>query len=303
MKSVKISEDIHVLIGGEFPYCNSIVFLNPELTIIDPGCQFESIRLFLRKSGKEPRDIKNVILSHIHPDHIAHAAKIQRLSSCNLMANSITAPLFDDKEMMREFLGFTKGHPVRSHWEKLVNERMYGALDDGKISTVLEDSECFQIGDYGLKMIMTPGHTPDHMCIELVDQALLYTADIDCTEFGPYYGHPNSSIPDFGESVRKILNSNVFGIISGHLEDPVLYEFQDEIMRYWNKVLARENLVYEAIKNGAKTVFDITQNPIIYPSLSNLVYLQFETWMVEHHLKSLHKRGLISETRDGYSTV
>ncbi len=303
MISTAISEDIHVVIGGNFPACNTIVILDQELSVIDPGCSFDSLRSFLRNKGLEIRDIKNVILSHIHPDHITHAAKIQRLSTCDIYANEITSPLFNDKEQMKQFLGFVLNHPIRGLWEELVQKRMYGALDDGKLTVSVKDDEKLQIGNQTLKMVMTPGHTPDHMCIGIENLNLLYTSDIDCTPFGPYYGHPNSSIPEFAKSIREIVSSEYIGIISGHLENPLIYDYRDKVMRYWNQVLTRENIVFEAIKNGASSVLEITMNPIIYPSLSNLVYLQFETWMIEHHITSLLKRGLVSKTDKGLEAI
>ena len=303
MKAIQINKDISIIIGGDFPNCNTIVILDDEPTIIDPGCNYDDLRKFLNDKGLEPRHIKNVLISHIHPDHITHAARIQRLARCNVIANEITAPLFNDKEEMRAFLGFTKGHPVRVLWENLVNEKMYGALDEGKVTITVKDRDTIQTGNYSLQMQLAPGHTPDHMCIFLVDEKLLYTADIDCTPFGPYYGHPNSSIPEFGTSIRTIVDSNHLGIISGHLEDPMVFDYREQLMRFWSLVMVRENKVLEAIRSGAKSILQITENPIIYPSLSNLVYLQFETWMIEHHIKSLLNRGLIEETKNGLEAV
>jgi hypothetical protein len=53
--------------------------------------------------------------------------------------------------------------------------------------------------------------------------------------------------------------------------------------------------VLSAILDGAKTVPEITVNPIIYPSLTNPVFMQFEIWMVEHHVDSLITGGFVEE--------
>ncbi|MHA2066053.1 MAG: MBL fold metallo-hydrolase, partial [Candidatus Thorarchaeota archaeon] len=104
MAFTEIAPDIHVVVGGPFPSCNTLVILDDELVVVDPGCSIESLRRFLAIHDRELRDVKTVILSHIHPDHITHAVRLNRLSECRIAANEITAPLFNEKEKMKEFL-------------------------------------------------------------------------------------------------------------------------------------------------------------------------------------------------------
>jgi ribonuclease/clavin/mitogillin len=291
----KLSDSVYVVIGGPFPRCNTVVVIADEVLVIDPGCAVEDLRRFLMTHDLNLKDIDTIILSHIHPDHITHTMRLNRLSNCRIAANEITAPLFNDKEEMKQFLGFHKGNPVRKLWEQLVNERMYGALDEGQVDEVLTDGDMFSLGDITLKTFYTPGHTPDHMCIEILEPNLIFTSDIDMTEFGPYYGHPNSSINDFKNSIRKIQHSNYAGLISGHLKEPLVVDYKDKLTAYSRQIGMREDLVLSSILEGAKSIPEITANPIIYPSLTNPVFLQFETWMIEHHIASLIERGLIEE--------
>ena len=295
MTSIQLAENLYVVIGGGFPFCNSLVKLGEEITIIDPGCPLEKFRAFLQNHDLQPKDIDLIILSHIHPDHITHTMKLHRLSHCRIAANEITAPFFDEKEEMKKFLGFTKGHPVRHLWEDYINEKMYGVFDEGHVDIILKDREEYYLGDITFRMLFTPGHLPDHMCIELVEPNLIFGADIDCTSFGPYYGHPNCSIPEFKESIQVIKENDYSGLISGHLEQPLIEDYKPALEEYEKHFERREERVYEIIQNGASTIDEILLNPVIYPSLSNPVFLQFEKWMIEHHLHSLKDRGLIEE--------
>lgn len=293
----EIAPGIHIVVGGSFPFCNTLVILDDELVVVDPGCSIESLRRFLAMHDRELRDVGTVILSHIHPDHIIHAARLNRLSSCRIAANEITAPLFNEKERMKEFLGFHKANPVRAPWENLVNERMYGALDEGRVDEVLKDGDKFQLSDITLEALMTPGHLPDHMCFEILEHNLLFAADLDCTEFGPFYGHPNSSIEDFKKSIQNVQNSDYNGIISGHLKEPVIIDYRPALEAYTRQFDIRDDLVHLTIANGAKTIDEITMTPIIYPSLTNPVFLYFEKWMIEHHVGDLVVKGLVEERR------
>jgi len=300
MTYVELAEGLFVVTGGSFPRCNSIVIIDEEVVVIDPGCGIEELRALLMTQNLALNNIETVILSHIHPDHITHAARINRLSRCRIAANSITAPLFNDKEKMKEFLGFHRSNPIRPLWENLVNSKMYGALEEGHIDEELGDGDRFALGRYTLRMLYAPGHLPDHMCIEILEPNLVFGADIDLTEFGPYYGHPNSSIQEFKDSIRKLQHNDYNGLISGHLGAPLVRDYKTALASYQRQIGIREDLVLAAIRRGAGSVREITLNPIIYPSLTDPVFLQFETWMIEHHVNSLLVRGLIEEKKKRY---
>ncbi|MFW9806800.1 MAG: MBL fold metallo-hydrolase [Candidatus Thorarchaeota archaeon] len=299
----KITDDVFVVVGGSFPKCNTVVIIDNELVVIDPGCPVEDLRRLLMKQDIVLSDIDTIILSHIHPDHITHAMRLKRVSNCRIVANEITAPLFNEKEEMKRFLGFDKGNPVRRLWEQLVDEKMFGAFDEGEVDEVVTDGEKIDLGNLTLRTMYTPGHLPDHMCIEILEPNLIFASDIDLTEFGPYYGHPNSSIAEFQRSIQKLKNSTYDGYISGHLKDPLVLDYKDRLVAYYRQIEIRQDLVLSAIQDGAKTVPEITVNPIIYPSLTHPVFMQFERWMVEQHVKSLITDGLVIEERGILSSL
>ncbi|MFW9955939.1 MAG: hypothetical protein ACFFD3_15430, partial [Candidatus Thorarchaeota archaeon] len=118
--------------------------------------------------------------------------------------------------------------------------------------------------------------------------------------FGPYYGHPDSSIPQFRESIGLLRNMEFKGLISGHLFKPLVEDYKKALKSYELQIDMREDFVLMAISGGAGTVNEITMNPIIYRSLSDLVYLQFEAWMIEHHITSLLEKELIRMDGDRF---
>ncbi|MCK4978163.1 MAG: hypothetical protein KAS36_14610, partial [Anaerolineales bacterium] len=108
---------------------------------------------------------------------------------------------------------------------------------------------------------------------------------------------PNSSIPDFKMSIQTIKRGEYDGLISGHLKDPLVVDYKDRLTAYSRQIDMREDLVLSAILDGAKTIPEITINPIIYPSLTHPVFMQFELWMIEHHVASLIENGLVTEEK------
>ncbi|MGY5860099.1 MAG: MBL fold metallo-hydrolase [Candidatus Thorarchaeota archaeon] len=297
MTSIEIKPGLFLVIGGPFPRCNTLVVIDEEVAVVDPGCNVEDLRALLQDNDKTLRDIDTVILSHIHPDHITHAMRLNRLSNCRIAANEITAPLFNNKEKMKDFLGFHKGHPVRRMWEELVNSKMYGCLDEGQVDEVVSDGDKFALGNITLRTLYTPGHLPDHMCIEILEPNIVFGSDIDLTEFGPYYGHPNSSLQEFKDSIQKLKDRDFKALISGHLKNPVVEDYKTALSAYERQFDIREDMVYSLIMGWASSIQQITMTPIIYPSLTNPVFLQFETWMIEHHVASLIEKNLVEERK------
>jgi glyoxylase-like metal-dependent hydrolase (beta-lactamase superfamily II) len=300
---VEITPELYTIVGGKFPLCNSVVVISDQVSIIDPGCRLEDLRAFLRQNDLEQSDIDNVVVSHIHPDHITHAARLKRVSGCKIWANEITAPLFNDKENMKRFLGFHPGQKIRPFWEAMVNEKMYGALDESEVDCVLTNQERFSLGGVEATAVFTPGHTADHMCIEFSDSNYIFAADIDCTDFGPYYGHPNSSIEDFKRSIALLMSSSYEALISGHLLEPIVKDYISALKSYQLHFDLREDFVLMRISKGAHTMDEILEEPIIYKSLSDFVHLQFERWMIEHHLDSLMQKEMIREEKGKYIPI
>ena len=62
----------------------------------------------------------------------------------------------------------------------------------------------FQIGEIKLTPLYMPGHTHDHYCFYEPSQKIMFTFDIDFDSFGPWYGHRESSISEFKNSLKKI---------------------------------------------------------------------------------------------------
>jgi len=108
---------------------------------------------------------------------------------------------------------------------------------------------------------------------------------------------------DFKDSIRKIQHGKYDGLISGHLKEPLVLDYRDKLTAYSRQIGIREDLVLSAILGGAKSIPEIVANPIIYPSLTNPVFLQFETWMIEHHVSSLLANGLIKEDKGKLTSI
>jgi hydroxyacylglutathione hydrolase len=70
-------------------FVNSLIILGDSITIIDCGVKnsYKLIYDYIEKNNRKISDIKTLILSHSHPDHIGSAQKIKTDTGCNVIAH------------------------------------------------------------------------------------------------------------------------------------------------------------------------------------------------------------------------
>jgi hydroxyacylglutathione hydrolase len=137
-----------------------------EICLIDSGVAgSEKIILdYLKRTGKSPEEIKRLILTHAHPDHIGAAAAIKRISGCTVAAHVAEKAWIEDVDLQ------AKERPVPGFFS-LVG----GSV---QVDRTLQDGEVLHLdGDLALQVLHTPGHSPGSLSLWLAQEGVLFTAD------------------------------------------------------------------------------------------------------------------------------
>src|SRR6266571_5685433 len=72
---------------------------------------------------------------------------------------------------------------------------------------LLEDGDVLDLGDRKLRVLHTPGHSPDCICLLDESNGLLFGGDTINT--GPIYAHlANSDLEKFAQSARRLADMN-----------------------------------------------------------------------------------------------
>ncbi|MDR1487024.1 MAG: MBL fold metallo-hydrolase [Deltaproteobacteria bacterium] len=179
--------------------CNTVLIDGPEKILIDPGHKhlWPKLRRQIVDDGINPADIKLVLHTHCHPDHMEAGQVLE----ADYGATQAMSP--QEKE-------FYDGPGLQFYsWMGL-------DLPGGNIGRVVEEGK-LDLGDKVLELYLTPGHTPGSLCIHWPEEGLLVTGDlIFATSYGrtDFVGGSQSIITD---SISKMSTlEGVEFLLPGH---------------------------------------------------------------------------------------
>jgi len=174
-----------------------------------------------------------------------------------------------------------------------------------KIDTLIKDNDVFNIGDQlKLKVIFTPGHTAGHCAFYELNSKIVFLGDIDLTRH-PYYGNLDASLIEFEESIAKIKSLDANIVVTGHrgiIEGKK--KINEEFEKY--KLILKERgeriLFFFSERSRPIKLNEFKKSNIIYRKYSAFKDFEViaELLMIEKHLEKFLKKGIISETNNGY---
>lgn len=147
-------------------FVNSIIILGDYITVIDSGVKesYSEIYNYIEKQGRKISEIRNLILSHSHPDHIGSALKIKTDTGCKVTGHS------REKEWIENIDLQYSCRPVPGFFN-LVDKPV-------EVDTVISGGESINLdNDIDITIINTPGHSQGAFSILFNRQSILFTAD------------------------------------------------------------------------------------------------------------------------------
>ncbi len=126
-----------------------------EAVVIDPGGDPDDI---LEVLGHQKLKLKLIIDTHGHFDHVDANQPLKEATQAQIAIHRGDAHMLSQPS--QEALFFTGGHLKQSQADVLLNE-----------------DDILTFGEYRLKVLHTPGHTPGGISLVLENQPLVYVGD------------------------------------------------------------------------------------------------------------------------------
>ena len=297
--------------GGRFPHCNTILVTDDINAIIDPGAG-ERILKKLRAS----HSIDLVIDTHYHFDHIWFN---YLFTDARIYLHRDDAACFESLDALADRLGISEVYGVKAvkKWKERISKsgnqsmgltpknRHEWVLSTSRLDGEYEDGRIFDFGNTTAEVVHLPGHTAGFCCFYFPNERLVYSADIDLTSFGPWYGGTDGDIQGFLDSIERIIDLKADVYVTGH-EFGILKrsEFLKRIPEFRARIFERDKRILEflrAKKKGA-TLTGIASKGLIYGPeflVDEWIYM-WEKIMVRKHLERFEILGLVSAEKSRY---
>lgn len=189
---------------------------------------FDSLEKQFADNGIDFKDISQIVVSHIHPDHYGLAGRIKELSQAKMFIHHLEENLIEPRYINMGGLLAQLEHWLQSNGvitEELPQLQtaslgMEKFVTSGLSDTKLYGGETISTGRFTFEVIWTPGHSPGHICLYEPTQKILISGDHILPNITPNVGlHPQSSknpLGDYLDSLAEIKELDVDLVLPGH---------------------------------------------------------------------------------------
>ncbi|MGE7432828.1 MBL fold metallo-hydrolase [Kitasatospora sp. NPDC001175] len=218
METLEILPERLYLLGCEIGHV--YLWCDPgELTLVDTGVagSGEVIAEAIRGIGRDPGELRRVLLTHCHEDHTGSAAEIGAWNggSVQVLAHRLDAPVirgerpvlppvFDDAPTWERELWMAKPE--------------LPAAPPARVDVELTDGDTVEFGG-GARVVAVPGHTDGSVAFHLPGPGVLFTGDAVANVAGQtMLGVFNLDRARAIESFRRLAELDVRVAVFGHGE-------------------------------------------------------------------------------------
>ncbi len=182
----------------------------PDYTLIDTGMprKADNILSALASIGIQPLQVKRIILTHHHWDHVGSLWELKRRTGARVVAHAWDKDYINGKRIRR-----APRQPLGRLAFTLLG--MLGTRDVPGVDVDALVNDGDRVGS--LLVVHTPGHTPGHICI--LRHGYLFSGDLLMASAGAFRETPHiftADVPTSRASIRKVAQLDFEAVLSAH---------------------------------------------------------------------------------------
>jgi glyoxylase-like metal-dependent hydrolase (beta-lactamase superfamily II) len=255
---------------------------------------FAALEKGMAEIGAAVKDISQIVITHVHPDHYGMAGHVKNVSGARLVMHHLEKEFIVPRYISMESLIneidqllLANGVP-----QKMINSLSQATvgLEQYVVATppdaTLHDGEMINTGLFTLKVLWGPGHSSGHICLYEPEKKIMISGDHILPTITPNVSvHPQAIENPLGryfDSLNELKHLDVKIALPGH-EKPFT-DFENRVETILHHHEQRNEEIIKALGNKSGTSFQIAQE---------VIWGLKGTWQ---SLPAFHKRIAILET-------
>jgi glyoxylase-like metal-dependent hydrolase (beta-lactamase superfamily II) len=258
------------------PGTNTYLVGDRELAVIDPGPEDPAHVQAILAAGAGR--IRWIVCSHTHLDHASAAGTIKKATGARIAA----MPVANTAERA------VPSGPWAEHHAKLV------------LDWPLADGDSIRLDGLSLRVICTPGHASNHLCLLLQETGMLFTGDHIMQGSTVVITPPDGNMRAYLQSLQRLQALEINVLAPGHgylIGDPHL-----EVERLIRHRLAREDKARLALVQAGGSATLEALLPNVYDDVPLSLH-SLAARSLRAHLEKLVEDGEVFYDAGRYSTV
>jgi glyoxylase-like metal-dependent hydrolase (beta-lactamase superfamily II) len=284
-----------------------LVELDEGFLLVDSGLEteecFEALEAGLTELGLGWRDIRLLLLTHLHPDHIGLSWKILELSGARLLMHGIEAEhlaLVARDNRSPFFSQAMRNAGVPEEMEARIDRAIKGVrgrFRPHEPHWILKGSETIPVRGGALQTVWTPGHSPGHICLYSPEHRYLISGDHLLEAITPNIAwHPGVDMLErYLDSLARIEHLDVDWVLPSH--GPPFRGHRERIRIMADHHAERCEVILSQVSRGPMTAHQLVET--MWRRLSPF-HQHFAVFEILAHLEHLDRRGQVAaEPRNG----
>lgn len=284
---------------------NHFVYRSEQPVLIDTGyvSDFNITEKIITSLGVNIEDVRRIIGTHCHCDHIGGNRLIQDRSGCDIAMHRIGKHFIDTKDDW-------------STWWTYYHQK----ADFFNCTQTLEDGDVISIGPHEFQVIYTPGHSADGIVLYNPKEKILLSSDTLWQNDLPVITiriEGSRALFSFQESLEKIESLDVNRVYPGHgkpftrFKDAVA-SCKDKLNRYLEHPerigtdLLKKIMIYTLMMHlsvQADTFFDHLMGTWWFKETVDLYFNKDYETKYQQILESFLARGIVKQKKGQFFTT
>ncbi len=228
---------------------------------------FDALQSTLAELNISFKDIRQIVVTHIHPDHFGMVGRLVELCGCSYAISETEARLIEPRYVHMDNLLVDLGNFLGKHGVpadevaalKTASMPVLRFVAPALPETLLKGGEVIEAGKYRFKVLFTPGHSPGHICLYDSNSGVLLAGDQVLWRQTPnvslHAQQQGNPLLDFLESLRLLDTLDVSLVLPGH--DETSRDLHGRVRELLEHHARRNEEVLQILNREAMTAYEV----------------------------------------------